>query len=931
MLRISRSISAVAATRYFDAHLQTGDYYTQGSSADGVFMGKGAERLGLSGKITREAFTALSFNRDPNYPDQRLTVRQTKRPGWDIMLSSPSKSFDIVRLHDPRTEAAFQISVRYAAELIESFIETRLRRGGQNGSSITGEAIMGVFNHSTTRPLSDGKPDPFFHSHVYLWNRTFSKDESRWQAVELDALYKNLPMIQAAFDSHLAKELGELGYTIERNDKGGWDVAGMPRTAMETYSRRTREIEAEAEKRGIQDNAKFKSELGEKTRHAKGNETLVTQELRDYWDSKLDDSERAAIERVVDQATSGGGKGQPPVSPAQAMEYAIEHNFATQSAVPVSRLLADGLKRGMGSITLDDLKPELEQHGLLIANIDGRQVATTNEVYREEQEIIAWAKSGKGRCRPLGDSSGYQFKRDFLNEEKRQVVREVLNSRNVVQTISGAAGTGKSTLLEELADALRESGHQVHAYAPTSLASRGVLRKKNFPEATTLAALLKNPQEQQAIQAGDVLIIDEASMAGARAIKEVAEIASKTQSRGLLVGDEFQHKGVPRGEIISVLKQEAGIQPIALSSIMRQSGLYRKAIQAMARGRVTEGFDVLDNKLRWIHESEHPEKRFRLLAERYVATVQEGKSALVVSFTHAESRQVEAAIRARLLQEGLLGSEIRTFLRHEDLRLSNAQKKDTIFYQKGTTVEFHQNVDGFRRGERVEVVDSDQQSVQVQKPDGKRVVLPLNQAESFQVARTTTLDLRSGDLIRITGRGSTVDGQHQLMNGQRFRVEGFSKNGDIVATAAETKQHNPTRWVIPKDLGKLQRSFVTTSHSSQGSDAQVVLIAASAMSIGATSRQGFYVANSRGKLETHVFTDDKHALREHVQRSEASHSASEVVRQNRREGEGNQAQEQRQRYFTTVLDRLRELAGRLRDRARSLTERHRERELGYER
>jgi hypothetical protein len=50
MLRITMSVSGEEAAKYFDSALRTSDYYV---SENGLWGGKGAERLGLVGDVTR--------------------------------------------------------------------------------------------------------------------------------------------------------------------------------------------------------------------------------------------------------------------------------------------------------------------------------------------------------------------------------------------------------------------------------------------------------------------------------------------------------------------------------------------------------------------------------------------------------------------------------------------------------------------------------------------------------------------------------------------------------------------------------------------------------------------------------------------------------------------------------------------------------------
>jgi TrwC relaxase len=53
------------AEEYFEEHLSVGDYYDQGQRVAGEWIGLGAERIGLSGKVRAEDFLRLCENQHP--------------------------------------------------------------------------------------------------------------------------------------------------------------------------------------------------------------------------------------------------------------------------------------------------------------------------------------------------------------------------------------------------------------------------------------------------------------------------------------------------------------------------------------------------------------------------------------------------------------------------------------------------------------------------------------------------------------------------------------------------------------------------------------------------------------------------------------------------------------------------------------------------
>lgn len=94
MLRITMSVSGEGATKYFDAALATSKYY---GSERGQWGGKGAERLGLHGDVSRKDFIALASNKRPG-TSETLTVRmKTTRKQNEAVLNEKTNTWETGR------------------------------------------------------------------------------------------------------------------------------------------------------------------------------------------------------------------------------------------------------------------------------------------------------------------------------------------------------------------------------------------------------------------------------------------------------------------------------------------------------------------------------------------------------------------------------------------------------------------------------------------------------------------------------------------------------------------------------------------------------------------------------------------------------------------------------------------------------------------
>jgi conjugative relaxase-like TrwC/TraI family protein len=920
-LKITMSKSGAAAEKYFNAHLKASDYLSQDGARPGIWFGEGAKRLGLEGEVAAKDFLALAGNKNPN-TGERLTVRDGKnaRPGYDFTFSGP-KSFAAVwaRTGDERLIEALKGSILDTIRLdIEPEMKTRLRRAGQDSDLVTANLVGSLFMHDTTRPLKeDNKPDPHPHGHAYICNRTWAAHENRWQAAQLGDLHLDGRYFEAAFKARLGHRLNQLGYVLERDGKGGWEIAGVPASVNLKFSRRRfQEILPEAERLGITDGA-GRATLGKRTRQEKvEGEILATPALHAYWNSRLSGEEAAALDAVAARAQAGSTGGRLRVTAEQAIRHSLEHFFGADgrnSAEAEKAIREEALRYGAGSVLPEEIKKELDRQDLIHAEIGGRIICTTAAVLAEEQALKQSAWSGRHACLPLSKELPYgpqaalaaaRGRKEKLDGEQAEAVRHLLDSEDRTQILIGKAGTGKTTTLQELDRALRERGRKLMAFAPTARASRGVLRQKGFATADTLANLLGKPELQSQVR-GQVILIDEAGLAGTRALRQVLDLVDRHQAQGhdtrvILVGDPLQHRGVPRGQVLSILQEQAGLTPARLSTIRRQKDPgYRQAVELLSAGRAGEAFDQLD-RLGFIREVADGEERYRAMAKDYADCHAAGDSEMIISPTHAEGRAVSAAVRAELKSRELLGAEDRTLLRLENKDRSIAQRKDAASYDIGDTIQWGQNVPGFGRGERVKVVGRDGGRVLVEDKRGQVKELPLPLAERFELYRTESLPVADGERLRVTRNGYafTADGkQHALNNGDVVTVR-FTKQGDLV---------DQRGWIIPATFGHLA-SGVVTSVASQGMDDQVPFLAQSTTSRGAASTEQFYVSVSRGIKSLHLYTDDKEALRASVVRSSQARTAAEVFeasqRQQKAEAQSRRkAWWQRQRRRTAALGR----------------------------
>ena len=855
MLRVTASRNA---KEYFAQSLKREDYYSQGQEISGDWHGMAAEKLGLSGAVTQTDFDSLCDNKIPG-TDERLTQRnKTNRTvGYDFNFHCPksvSVAYEFTR--DERILDAFKLSVNQTMQEIESEIKTRVRKNGADENRMTGNMVWAEFVHFTARPVN-GIPDPHLHAHCYTFNTTWDDEERKWKAGQFRDLKGDAPYFEAAFHARFSKQLTELGYRIERTAKS-WELAGMPQRVLDEFSKRTEQVEQKAKELGIT-SAKQRDGLAALTRERKRKD-IEKSELLELWTKRISTEERLAIQNVRNAVSN-----TPKISDMKAMDFAVQHCYERASIVTDKELLRHALRFGVGDVNVEQIKRQLLRDEFIKEDFNGQQWLTTKDVLAEEKRLIDFVHDGKGRFKPFG-SGKYDCQNPKLSDEQLNAVLHVLQSIDLVTAIRGGAGTGKTTMMKEAVAAIESTGQKVFTFAPSAEASRGVLRSDaGFANAETVEALLQNAKLQQQVR-GQVIWIDEAGLLSVRTLARVADLAEKENCRIILTGDTAQHRAVERGDALRILEKHAGLQAAELTEIRRQKADAHKAVVADLRaGELEQAFTKLD-RLGMLREMD-ADKRHEALATDYAAAISEGKSALVISPTHTEGERVTREIRAKLKSAKKLIADEHEFLQLKNLQWTEAQRADAHNYQAGQVVQFHQNIAGFRRGDRVTVKIRDEHGVSVERQDGQTTLLPLNQAARFHVYESRQIVLAAGDMIRITQNGFTKD-KRRLNNGDLKPVKGFTKDGDIKLTNG---------WVVSKDYGNLAHGYCLTSYSSQSKGVDCVFVAESSDSFRAADREQFYVSVSRFKEALTIYTDDKHQLLEAVKKSSHRPSATDLV------------------------------------------------------
>src|SRR6266508_4115522 len=393
------------AEQYFEEHLCVGDHHNESQRVSGEWMGAGAERLGLSGKVRADDFLRLCQNQNPSTGETLTQRLNTTRAAGDKSVAnrrifydftfSPPKLVSIAGFlgGDERILEAHARAVRSALREFEAFAATRIRAGGAQNDRMTRNFVSAMFTHDTSRTL-----DPHLHTHCIVFNATFDSVENRWKALQNYEHLRARKFAENAYYHELARELRAFGYRICNRARGDFQLEGVSEELCERFSKRHTQIDQALTKLLAE-----KPEMAELGQIANPGAEVVKPEQR--------------------------------VSISEAVQWAEEHLFDRNSVVLECQIWQEALGRARGEgFSCPDLKDFTERRGY-IRDADRPGEVTLRDVLLSEWELVQIVKEGVGDCHPL--VANPLSANPALDDEQREALDALLCSTNIVSLFRG--------------------------------------------------------------------------------------------------------------------------------------------------------------------------------------------------------------------------------------------------------------------------------------------------------------------------------------------------------------------------------------------------------------------------------------------------------------------------------------------------------------
>ena len=879
MLTISKALNASQAGTYHakDFASETQSYYAKEDVLLGEWQGELADRLGLSGAVSKADFMALANGQNPQTGEQmvkhRIASEQTNpdgsttktaehRAGWDATFSAP-KSVSLTALvgGDDRVRLAHREAVTAALCELERYTHARI--GGNNPAEQTGRFVAAKFEHDTARPV-DGYAAPQLHTHAVVFNVTERNDGST-RALDPRAFFESQSYATAVYQSHLTYKLHELGYELERGRSGAPEIKTYSLEYLDASSPRSEKIREHLERNGFK--GPEAAEIAAHATREKKQDLTKEQVLQAHREVAAEfGNEASLVVAEARQRTIEQGVRQPsPLRAQEAMTFARDHLFEREAVADERAIMTIALRRGMGEATFSEVRDQFSarrEQGqfrtVAQRTYDSAQRYTTPETLAAERANIRQVRDGRHALAPMmteREAFAQADTRSFLNDSQRRVVLEVLTSTDRVHGLQGLAGSGKTLSLETIREGAETKGYKVEGFAPTSRAA-AQLREAGI-EANTLQSFLARKTDIEPASR-HLYMLDESSLASSKQMRDFLQKVS-TEDRVLLIGDIRQHQGVEAGKPFEQM-QQAGMQTSQLDQIMRQkdAGL-RKAVEHLATGETEKGVELLAQQGR-VTEVTNGVDRIAAIAKDFADLPE---NTIVVSPDNRSRQQINEAIRAELQSNGQLspdGREFQTLAHRSDL--TGAGRTWAALYNPGDVIRYESGSKalGFERNSETHVIDVDARTntLTVQKEDGEQVSYDPKRLYGVNVFEERSRDFSLGERIQFTSGNRDLGiairdlGTITSLEERSITVRMDGKSGREVT-------------FDPTEFRQLDHGYAVTSHSSQGLTADRVIANIDTDSSRSLINDRLaYVAISRAAYDARIYTNDAATLGERL-------------------------------------------------------------------
>ena len=841
---------------------------------DSQWQGLLAHKLGYDGSINQFAYDLASDGKD-SYGRQLRKYQKNSRPAiCDVTLNAPkSLSVEALVYSNPVAVAAHDFGVESAIAFTEQhLLFSQVKHQGKVERVHTSKALIGSFRQRDNR-----EGEPHLHTHNVIFNVGWV--EGKWRSLANEQIYLGKLTIGAIYQNDTAYHLHQAGYKTYWDANGQFELVGNPKRLLEqTFAQRTEKIEAYLAQRGLDRTTATPEQLNaanRATRNKKAYDKDATAQVKD-WQSTAATTGIIPCQKVSQQELEFHFScASNPVSPQEIVLTAAERLSEKRSSFGYMELLKESCRLSAGRYLSSEVIKAIQQSRELVAVASTTPYPsyTTRTLLQRESQILDWAIQGKSAYASVSDNNKAVLAAEkfTLNSDQTEALQHIATSQDLIILIQGSAGVGKTRSLAALKDLMGD--RSLIGCAVGGLQAEALEAESGIPS-QTIESLIRQPLAS--FPKNTLIVVDEAGVVSNRQMHQLIKRAKLSSSRILLVGDTKQLSAVETGNPFHLLQTRAGLSTAFISQNMRQSDEQLKAVVDLCEAlRPDKAFDLLEKQGK-IREIPDVDQLNEAIVDDYLTRpLEQRRNTLIMATTHKERAVLTGAIRNKLIEQGELSGatlEIEV-LQKKDLDKHHLRMADN--YQLGDRVRFWRSCASFTKGElyRVSAADPQTHSIKLTDTMGQTKILDLNRYPEREVFSPQRIEIAAGEEMRFTAGIKDHNGKQLQVNGQRFRVEAIDNQTQTIEISTKGKRLT----VTPEDLRHSDYRWISTVHSLQGATAQYAIFAAGQGNGALLSRESWYVAASRAKLEFTVYCGDSEQLRESIQNSRAQRPAIDLI------------------------------------------------------
>lgn len=565
------------------------------------------------------------------------TERGTRRAvaGFDYTFSIPKSASVWWAVADAGTQGLIAQAHHAAIAEVVAFIErevasTRVGATGPDGAAaqvdVTG-VIATAFDHYDSRA-----GDPHLHTHVVISNKVKTAQDGKWRSLDGRPMHAAVVALselhEAVFADHMTRTFGvewearEMG----RDRNPAWAISAVPETLVSEFSTRSRHIEVEknrlieayVQRQGRQPSTatilKLRAQATLATRPEKQVRSLS--ELTTDWRTRAtrllgndaplwaqgvavtppamllraDDVPLDVITEIGQTVVGVVGEKRSTWRRwnlhAEASRQLMGLRFAsTLDREAITGLVVDAAENESLRLT----PPELASSPIIFQRDDGtsRFRPKHSTVYSSETLLEAedrLLQRGRATASPtVALTMIEQITRlpdvdeRMLSDDQAAALASIAVSGRTIDVLVGAAGAGKTTAMNALRRAWEtEYGPgSVVGLAPSAVAAEVLAEDLGIATENTAKWWHNHLTHGTTFTAGQLVIIDEASLAGTHSLDRITGLAENAGAKVLLVGDYAQLQSVDAGGAFALLAGDRDDAP-ELIDIHRFSNEWEK-------------------------------------------------------------------------------------------------------------------------------------------------------------------------------------------------------------------------------------------------------------------------------------------------------------------------------------------------------------------